>query len=62
MGIGGDCVGRSRAVKGLGPGRILWGKNARPSGALGSLIPGSASFFKDRGKSSSILDLGFLSL
>lgn len=41
MGIGGDCVGGSSAVKGLDPGRIPWGKNARPSGALGSLIPGS---------------------
>lgn len=60
MGIGGDCVGGSRAVKGLGQERTLWGKNARPSGALSSLIPGSASLFKDCGKSSSILGLGFL--
>lgn len=61
-GVRGDCVGGSRAVKGLALGRIPWGKNARPSGPLGSLIPGSASLFKDRGKSSSILDLGLLSL
>lgn len=56
MGASGEVLGRKVSVgvglcKAPAQGKgILCGRHARPSGALGSPTPGSASLFKDHGK------------